>query len=562
MKKFVVYFLYTILLVALFLGGCQNIEGDNQDSAGNIDIEQSDEKQTDSEEEITEPYNPMPISEDESITISLACGDNYYAPASLAQNLPVYQEYEKITGVKIKWDVVPNDQYSTSIQTRLAAASDLPDIISMPVDTYRYGKDGLLIPLEDLLDKYGEHAQKAFENKPFLRPLITAPDNHIYQLSGTRDEEIPAGPYGWLIRMDWLKKLELDEPETVEDWYTALKAFKEKDPNGNGQTDEVPLINESGLQNALTWGNSWGLHLRQSDGFYVNEDGKVVYEWYDPKAKEVVQFLNRLYIDGILDPDFLTTTSDEQTSKIIRDIAGATISWQEFTTLWNNKLKESGVPEAEWFLAKIPKGPNGYQGHIETHGLLRGAMCISKDCKNPEVAFRWLDYFVFSDESDMLQTLGIEGETYTVENGNIKMTDFVTNNPDGLGSVEAIRSIGAWTTLPHMRKLENVSALKLSDPVHAERAELYQPYIVDRIEFAIPTTEEFEKTARLYTDITTYRDEMVTKFIMGQEDFNSWDSFVSQLKEMGMDEVLKVRQAQYDRLLQSKLELETKKTIN
>ncbi len=144
----------------------------------------------------------MPIATDGSLTISYACGDNRYAPASLAQNLPVWQEIEKITGVKIQWDVVPNSQYSTSMQTRLASGVNLPDIIYMPVDPYKYGKDGIIIRLNELIEKYGENAAKIYEEKPMVLALMKTPEGDIYHLSGARDEEIAAGPYGWLIRKD------------------------------------------------------------------------------------------------------------------------------------------------------------------------------------------------------------------------------------------------------------------------------------------------------------------------------------------------------------------------
>ncbi|NSW92214.1 MAG: extracellular solute-binding protein [Firmicutes bacterium] len=455
---------------------------------------------------------------------------------------------EKITGIKIKWDVVPSSQYKTVMQTRLSSGTNLPDIIDMPVDTYKYGKDGLIIPLDDLIKKYGFYATIAFKKKPFLPALMKTPDGVTYHLSGARDEEIAAGPYGWLIRKDWLDKLKLSEPKTIDDWYNILKAFKENDPNGNGQPDEIPITNNYGIAQMFNWGNAWGLHLRFSKGFYPDKDGKIQYEWLEPRAKEVIVFLNKLYSEGLYDKECAINTSEQQLSKVVRNLAGSAIEWQESTTMWNNKLKESGVNDANWIMTNIPSGPNGYQGHIETIGYANGMVSISKDCKNPEVAFRWLDFVIYSSESVKLRTVGIEGISYTVENGEIKMTDFVLKNPDGLGPVEAIRSIGAWQYFPMVLSAELTGKLKLSNPLHKERAKSIEKQIVPRVEFAINTDEEFTKINRKLTDISTYRDEMITKFIIGEEPIENWDKFTGMLKSMGIDEILQVRQTQYDRL--------------
>ncbi|MGG1518125.1 extracellular solute-binding protein [Paenibacillus oryzisoli] len=498
------------------------------------------------------PLNPMPIVTDGSVTLTVAVADNPFAAASLTQNLPVWQEIEKVTGVKIKWDVTPSSQFQTALQTRLAARTNLPDIMFTSFPMYKYGEDGLLLQLDDLLKKYGQNAAEVFKQKPLLPALMKTPEGKTYHLSGTRDEEVAAGPYGWLIRKDWLTKLNLKEPVTVDDWYNVLKAFKEKDPNGNGKADEIPMTNYNGVSQLYYWGNAWGLHLRTSDGFYPDAKGKIQYEWLDPRAKEMVVFLNKLIKEGLLDMEFAVNNKDQLTSKIIRSLSGASLAWQESNTLWNNKLKEAGEANPQWLMAMPPAGPNGYKGHIETTWLGNGNAVINKDSKNAEIAFRWLDYVVYSMENSKRATLGVEGKSYTIQNGKPVFTDFVLSNPNGLGPVEAIRSIGGWQLNSMVMKKEFVSMLKLTDATLMERAKQIEPYIVPVVEFAIPTEDEFSKLNRKLTDISTYKDEMVTKFILGQEPIEKWDSFTKQIKDIGIADVLSIRQAQYDRLQANK----------
>ncbi|OXM14426.1 extracellular solute-binding protein [Paenibacillus herberti] len=542
-----------LIVASLAMTGCQSSGGpatnnSNQGAAESPKPSTSGSPGTAS----TSPKNPMPIVTDGSVTLTVAAPDNPFAAASLTQNLPVWQEIEKATGVKIKWDVVPGSQFQTAMQTRLASGKNLPDIILSNFDLYKYSKDGLLLQLDDLMAKYGENAAKIFETKPLLPALMKTPEGNTFHLSGTRDEEVAAGPYGWLIRKDWLDKLSLPEPVTVDDWYNVLKAFKEKDPNGNNKADEIPMTNYNGVTQLYNWGNAWGLHLRASDGFYPDAKGKIQYEWLDPRAKEMVAFLNKLVKDGLLDMEFAVNKKDQMTSKIIRSLSGATIAWQESNTLWTNKLREAGQADAQWVMTTPPAGPNGYKGHIEKSGLSNGYSVINRDSKNAEVAFRWLDYVIYSEENTKRMTLGIEGKTYVMKDGQPQMTDFVTKNPDGLGAVEVIRSLGGWQTFSQASRVEYISKLKLTDEVLTERAKLVQSYLVPTAEFAMPTEDEYSNINRKLTDITTYKDEMIAKFILGQEPMDKWDTFTKQIKAIGIDEVIQIRQSQYDRLMSEK----------
>ena len=489
------------------------------------------------------------LGETEKVTLTVLTTENSYSAASLTDYLPVWQKLEEITGVHIEFEVYPSDSYETIVSTRLGAGVDLPDIIDLSCsnsEAYQYGVDGLLIPLNDLLDQYGENFKKTLEEKPALAGLMTGPDGTIYFLSSTRDEEMASGPFGWVIRKDWLDKLGLEEPVTLDDWYNVLKAFKEKDPNGNGIADEVPMTNYHGLSYMMEWSGVWGLHLLQSGGFYPDAEGKVQYEFIDDRALEMVKWLNKLYTEGLYDMETFTNTRSQFTARMSGDISGAAIGWQETTSTWNGALKSSGVENAHWVLAPIPT-LEGYDHLTETAGLANSLVGITKNCKNPEAAIKWLDYVMYSRDSARLMTLGIEGQTYNVVDGKEVMTDFITHNPDGLGPVEALRSLGGWQYFPFRLYSEYVTLLKMSDPEHVERAKAYIPFIVPKFEVGIATEDEMDTISRKLIDINTYQEEMYTKFILGEEPLDNWGKFVDQIKGMGIDEVLTVYQAQYDR---------------
>lgn len=544
MKRSIILILVLTMAISLF-SGCSG-SNKSKDESTNA----SEQSTSDVVEEAGNdgPSNPMPIVTGGNVTLSVLTVENPYSGTSLTENLPAWQEMEKITGVKIEWQVVNQDQYEITAQTRLAAGINLPDIIDMPGEAYKYGVGGIVIPLDEYIEKYGEYAAKCFEEKPKLLSLMKSPEGITYNLSSVRDEEMQAGPTGWLVRKDWLDALGLEEPKTTDDWLKVFRAFKANDVNGNGNpSDEIPFSNRNGLRQLLNWGGCWDLHLKASEGFYPNSEGKIEYEWFKPEAKEMVLFLRKLYEEQLIDPEALTNTKEQYTSRITSNLVGSTIQWQEYTTNWNSVLREGGDTDAHWVMVDVPHA-DGYKGFLETEGYANGIICISKDCKNPDIAFRWLDYLLYSEDAAKLMTVGIEGMTYHMENNEIVMNDIVTKNPDGLGPVEVIRSIGAWQYMPFRLYSKYVSKLKLSDPEHIERTAMVADKFVDKMEFGIATDEENNAIMLPLTDITTYLQESVTGFITGTKPMEEWDSFIQTIKDTGIDKILEVRQAQYDRL--------------
>lgn len=110
----------------------------------------------------------------------------------------------------------------------------------------KYGADGTIIPLNDLIDKHMPNLKALFDKRPDIKAIVTAPDGNIYSLPageelGTGQEDIGSNPDFLYINQDWLKKLGLNMPTTLQEYHDVLLAFKTKDPNGNGKADEIPL---------------------------------------------------------------------------------------------------------------------------------------------------------------------------------------------------------------------------------------------------------------------------------------------------------------------------------
>ena len=544
-----------IISLVLAITGCS---GTQPESSSEAPSSKASSQAAGSGGQDTEPSgnNELPFVKDGTVTLTYAGYDNWYTPASYTQNLPVWAEFEKRTGVKIEWQVTAADQYDTAIQTRIAAGVDLPDIMLLPGDSdvVKLANDGVILPLKELIDQNAPNIQALFEKDPEVKKLLTAPDGEIYSVAEYLAEGNSLNPRCFMIRKDWLDKLGLKMPETIDDWYTVLKAFKEQDPNGNGQADEVPVTTAK----AIEWGygffaSGFGLPAPAWD-YYPDENGKVYCTYQRPEFKELLVFLNKLYQEGIMDPQYSTNGDEAKVDTMIsKNIVGCSMHFSGLMDQWTNLAKGSGMAgaeKAEYRMVAPPLGPNGEKPRLLRRGPLGVKFSLTKNCKDPELAIKWIDYVWASDEGSMLTQFGIEGQSFEFDgDGNPVYTEWAWNYEEGMTA--AIRSLGGFPALlDHQRRDANLQAMEVS-PNRKEDALKLIDYFVPVFPDMLPIAEESDKLAYLMADMDTYISEMTQKFVMGTEPLDNYDKFLQNLESMGLEEVLSIKQAQYDRYLNS-----------
>ena len=150
------------------------------------------------------------------------------------------------------------------------ASGELPDVIinfGIPLDQQQTLADqGLIIPVDDLIAKYGDEFAKVLEDMPQIKEVYSLSDGKMYSLPHINEcYHCTLSQKAWIYK-PWLDKLGLEVPTTTDELYTVLKAFKEKDPNGNGKADEIPW---SGAQTG-----SWHAEIDQfiMNAFVLNSD--------------------------------------------------------------------------------------------------------------------------------------------------------------------------------------------------------------------------------------------------------------------------------------------------
>lgn len=184
----------------------------------------------------------------EKVTLNFITQSSPLAPSDPNEKL-IYQRLEEHTGVHINWKNYTSDSF-TEKRNLAVASGDLPDAIMdagyTDYELLQLGSDGTIVPVEELIEQHMPNLKKVLDEAPEYKAMITAPDGHIYafpwieELGSGKESIHSVNGMAW-INMEWLNKLGLDMPSTTEELKNALLAFKQDDPNGNGEADEIPM---------------------------------------------------------------------------------------------------------------------------------------------------------------------------------------------------------------------------------------------------------------------------------------------------------------------------------
>lgn len=499
-----------------------------------------------------QPY-ALPLVTDGSVTITVATYDNPASGYSYTQDLPVWKKIEEDTGVQIEWEVIPASEYNSVMQTRLAAGTALPDFIRIPSNPMKYVQDGMLADLTDLIASDGYYTRQLYAENPYIKPFVTAPDGRIYFYTSDVAGGAEADPYVYYLRQDWLDKFNLEAPKTLDDWFNVWTTFLENDANGNGLRDEIPFTNDNTLIGTTIFGNAFGLKLHRSSGWNVNAAGQVEYDYIKPEMKELLTWLNKCYTAGLIDKEFSTQNFDSLMKKITMNTSGSVFRALNGLRTFNKALEDAGIDGKYTIVAPPVKDASSTTPqYVERYGPVSGLFAFTKDCKDLDIKFKFIDYVVASQPGTFATGFGIEGETYEIVDGKPVFTDFAVNNPDTPLNI-LLQQYGATPTMPWNRSLNGYGSYQAMASISPypevyEAAQMYQQYNIDNFPQGVLLTDDEQAIIGQYqVDIDTYRDEMITKFIMGTESLDNFDKYVDNIKQLGLDTVLQVRQQQWER---------------
>lgn len=458
----------------------------------------------------------------------------------------VLQEYAEKTGINVNFEPVPGPGWEEK-RNLLLSSGDLPDAFFKAglsqSDIVTYGSQGVFIPLNDLIDQYAPNIKAMFDEYPEIKKSVTAPDGNIYVLPQAVNYLAPRIEKPW-INKTWLDNLGLEVPTTTDEYYQALKAFVEEDPNGNGQADELGYSGPPRLPRFFEIiRGSFGLGNAgyQSGNFDLDSDGNVRFYPIEEGYKQMLEYSKKMYEDGLIDEEIFVQNNN-WVGKGQQGIVGSFIA--------NNSLT-MGDKVDDYVAMDALEGPNGdtLYSPVKPMVQVQGTFAITSENDYPAETIRWVDYFYGKEGSKMIR-MGIEGETYEVkDNGELAYLDKILNNPDGMSFDQAIGQYTMWTggNMPHFIYQES-DLTGNSHPAALEGAEILKDNIPeDPWPPLLLTTEEQQRIAGIQTDIDTYVQEMSAKFVAGSEPLSNWDEYVSTIEQMGVEDYIEVMQAAYTR---------------
>ena len=479
----------------------------------------------------------LPLTEEEGASVSILGMNSWYSTVDLT-DATLLKELADRAGVTIDWTLIDPTTYSDTVSPMLAAGKDLPDILEMPdLDlNMDYLNSGMLVALDEYFDIMPNYV--AFlEKNPSIKGTLTAVDGHIYYVPQT----VVTNNYQPVLmyNMPWLEKLGMEAPTTLDAFVEYLRAIKGADMNGNGEEDEVPMS----VQNSFLpymFGPAFGLDL--VSGFYADDEGTVHYAAYDAEQyKAYLSFLNGLYEEGLLETEFTSLNRDQITSRCANDQTGATFdfSWQMsnlYSAQYENYDGETGI------IAGAAPLSGEYEGFYVGRNPVSGIFGVNANSDNIELAVKFLDY-AMSEEAQDLYVWGLEGLTYEVdEEGNRSYLPRCTE--------DTIWYQGLGINAPNMPSQQSVPATDVLLPAwHVENDRTFEePYIRAPFPTVYSTEEEAEISSMYMVDIDTFVNENAVLFITGSKNLeDDFDTYIATLESMGIEEMLKVRQAQYDR---------------
>ena len=409
--------------------------------------------------------------------------------------------------------------------------------------------DGLLLDLTEIIPEKAPNYHAFISNPDYasIAKQISLNDGRYYCFAKVFPDARSMSYNGQMIRQDWLDKLNLERPNTIEEWETVLTAFKNNDPNGNGEADELPYVS-SGLSGLYAFSSAWKVRT----GLYPSvDDGKITFGELQDGYKEFLMTMADWYQKGLIDPEFAATDGTSLQNKMTQNLGGA---FNGATSGGMGRiLNLMADVQPEYNLTGVAPAMSADGVRYTANDALARAFigqgaAISANTKHLDKVLAILD-FCYSEEGNTLLNWGIQGESYDIaEDGSKYFTDYVYHNPDGLTMDQAVihyafpSSDAPVVNDYNARKLINYYLWQQEEACAIWAACDYSMLMP----LLFPTAEDSSRLAEILSEINTYIEEMETKFIMGRESFDHYDRFIQTLYSMGVEEAIAIQQRTYD----------------
>lgn len=449
-------------------------------------------------------------------------------------------EFQKQTNVEVDLRMFPNATAKERLNLDLNSG-DYADVVGGWTLTdsmiLTYGvQQKVFIPLEDLFEQYAPNIS-AILDLPGVREQMTAPDGHIYTIPYvTGDVSVNYSPY---INGKWLENVGMSMPTTTEEFEAVLKAFKDKDANGNGDpNDEIPFSTDPNNKHIEAMAGWFGMPMDKFGLAIV--DGEAVYGGASDAYRNFLKWFSGLNKQGLIDVELFTQDKSTWEGKGNKNLYGVSIAFgsKEFSGY-------TGKDKGDYDVLPVLNTDKDGVWLRDTNGfsVFKTQAVITDNAKNPEVIVRWFDN-VFELENGIGVNRGPVGKITFKEGDQYRAIDIETLPKE---EQEALSWSNLWPqALPKylpadFKFLEDNPEYKEKDVMQ----EIYEPYLTKGI-IVNPWIglDDVDRYADISTALQDYFTQQQALFVTGERDINNdaqWEDYVKGLHSLGLEDWMKIR---------------------
>lgn len=443
--------------------------------------------------------------------------------------------------IKMNWEQMASSSVDEKLNL-LFAAKDIPDMVWPVGVTSKYpkkfGTDGLLIPINNYFDKLPNY-RALYTDDQWEALLLTESnaDGNLYYLPQKNYRDTAAA---WIYRKSAFDEMGLTFPKSTDELYTVLKTIKDKYP------DSVPMPNQGGLNVLDGLYLAWGI---QKDSF-VDANGTLVpYGRATDEYREILQYANKLWSEGLINKEFATGTEQQWTEQYANGKAFMQYSFATRVT-WAEENMKATDPDVEfaWSTENVSKDPaNGFFYNAETPYTTGGPFfSVEMEGEKMDRMMEWYDWLCTA-EGSLFINMGVEGKTFEYVDGEPRFMSHMYHserNPEGDRDWKYGLYLGNIVQHPaYLREVGKEVDLLLSETMVSNPNAHAFPVIAWKF-----SESDEKKINALDTVIKDIADEYAMKFIMGMLDASSdadWQNYMSALDGVGLQDAIALRQANY-----------------
>lgn len=493
-----------------------------------------------------EPLASYPVENGGTISIWMyinSATSKYYQ--NLVEN-PTVKQMIKDTGINVEFIHPPTGQTKENFNL-LVVSDSLPDLLVNANQYYAGGDvaavaDGVFADLTELVPEYAPDYYYFIEKNELFRKLATTTDSKIYSIYNYKDVQAPYFIYPQ-FREDWLKEWNMEIPFTLDEYEAYFEKVLAEKP---GIAPYLPSKN--GLEGELL--GAFGIGGTSNGVRYFVKDGKVRHTFNEPAFKDYLTLMNDWYNKGYISKDFTNVESiDAMNLEFANGRTGMVFgNTDTIFTLMSELDFEATTGRYPRINAEDP-----YHFDIFYFPQNGNPNAISAKSKNKELALQFLNYS-FTQQGSGVANFGETGVTWNMGDDGIPVfTDYALSGKDySLSDSEyTLRLHTCWAKY---RYGDDISMIRnVAEPdTWKYRARWADDETVDGA-YAMPTlsftTEASAEIGKLTTDINTYAEEMILKFITGAASLDQFDEFQKNVQSLGMDRVLELYQQAYEQFL-------------